>query len=177
MQFVDGAIVRELPAEKVRSFELSTLGRAATGLAVSFPGPEAVVTASHTGARTVRTFMPMPAARAKILHGARRALPTSARLLGGLLDRLIARAPEGPDSRAREQTAFEIVVEAEGHGSKVVLRVIGHDPYGMTGAIHALAVERLLSGSVTARGVVAPSVAFDPVASLAALETAGVSLR
>jgi short subunit dehydrogenase-like uncharacterized protein len=176
MQFVDGALVREPAAEKVRTFEMETLGRANEARAcVSFPGPEAVVVSSHTGARTVRTFMPVGSAR--LLHRARRMVPMAAKVAGRLLGRLIARAPEGPDEAARARTWFEILVEVERAGGRSVVRVVGHDPYGLTGEIQALAAERAVSGAVTARGVVAPSVAFDPRTSLAALSSAGVSLR
>jgi short subunit dehydrogenase-like uncharacterized protein len=176
MQFVDGALVQEPVAEKVRTFEMETLGRANEARAcVSFPGPEAVVVASHTGARTVRTFMPMGGARA--LHGVRKVVPGAARVAGSLLGRLISRSPEGPDQGARARTWFEIVVEVERGGARSSLRVVGHDPYGLTGEIQALAAERALAGSVVARGVVAPSVAFDPRSSLTALNAAGVSLR
>jgi short subunit dehydrogenase-like uncharacterized protein len=177
MQFVDGALKREPAAEQVETFELETLPGKRLRAAVSFPAPEAVVVASHTAARTVRTFMPMPATRAQLLHGIRNILPSAARVTGGVLGRLISRAPEGPDDAARKRTAFEIVVRAKGHGNEVTLRVVGHDPYGVTAEVHANAVEQVLAGRVTARGVVAPSVAFDPKSSLAALEPAGVSLR
>jgi hypothetical protein len=176
MQFVDGALVPEPVAEKVRTFELETLGRANEPRAcVSFPGPEAIVVGSHTGARTVRTFMPVGSAR--VLHYVRKIVPSAARVAGSLLGRLITRSPEGPDEGARARTWFEIVVEVERGGGRSVLRVVGHDPYGLTGEIQALAAERALSGAILARGVVAPSVAFDPRTSLAALNAAGVSLR
>ncbi len=176
MQFVDGALVHEPAAEQVRTFEMETLGRDRGARAcVSFPGPEAVVVASHTGARTVRTFMPV--ANARWLHRARRVVPAAARFAGRFLAPLVARGPEGPDEGARARTLFEIVVEVERGGTRSTLRVVGRDPYGLTGEIHALAAARALSGAVTARGVVAPSVAFDPESSLDALSEWGVSVH
>ena len=176
MQFVDGALVRELAAEKVRTFEIETLGeRAEARTCVSFPGPEAIVVPAHTGAQTVRTFMPVGGAF--LLHRGRALVPGAARIAGRLAGRLIARAPEGPDEGARARTGFEIIVEVERGRATSVLRVVGHDPYGLTAEIQALASERAVTGAVTARGVVAPSVAFEPRSSLAALRAVGVSLR
>ncbi len=55
-QFVDGTLVAERPASFVRRFPTRDGGSVT---AASFPSPEAIVVPSHTGARTVRTFMAM----------------------------------------------------------------------------------------------------------------------
>jgi short subunit dehydrogenase-like uncharacterized protein len=175
VQFADGRIVHELAAAHVRTFRFVTLGRDEPRTCASFPSPEAIMVPSHTGARNVRTFM--PAAGARLLHWGRAMVPGAAWLAGRLTERLIARAPEGPGEGARARTQFEIVIEVQRGDIATSLRVVGHDPYGLTGEIHALAVELALGNRMLARGVVAPSVAFDARSSLAALDAAGVSLR
>ena len=52
----------------------------------------------------------------------------------------------------------------------------GHDPYGLTAELQVYAAERAIAGAITARGVVAPSVAFPPREALAALAHTGLSL-
>jgi short subunit dehydrogenase-like uncharacterized protein len=172
MQHVGGTLVHEPVAEVIRTFELAS-GKTLT--AVSFPSPEAVVVPSHTKAREVRTFMPANPRRARVLHLARRAAPLFARALQTLLSDSIGRAAEGPDTRQREASVFEIVAEARRGPDTATVRVSGRDPYGLTAEIQAYAAMCLLGGA-TARGVVAPSVAFLARPSLEALLPFGTSL-
>lgn len=156
-QFVDGALVREAPATIVREFPTPS-GKAVT--CVSFPSPEAVVVPPHTGARTVRTFMHMGRTQARLLQLARAAVPSIVRLTRPLIEKRIASAPVGPDTRARA-ARFDVVCEARKGARTERVVVSGSDPYGLTGEIQAYAAERALAGDVTAKGVVAPSVGYD----------------
>src|SRR5262249_29905780 len=160
-QYVGGTLVHEAPAEIVASFPLHD-GRRVTG--ASFPGPEAVIVPQHTRARAVRTFMAMGSRRARTLHAVRRVVPRVARVVAPLVARGLARAPDGPEGDARH-AEFQIVAQAKREGRVVHVFVRGEDPYGITAEIQAYAAERAIKGEITARGVVAPSVAFQPPAS------------
>jgi short subunit dehydrogenase-like uncharacterized protein len=171
-QYVGGTLVHEAPAEVVASFPLHD-GRRVTG--ASFPSPEAVVVPQHTRARTVRTFMAMGSRRARTLHAVRRVVPRVARAIGPIVARRVARASDGPEGEAR-RAEFQIVAQAKREGRVVHVFVRGEDPYGVTAEIQAYAAERAIKGEITARGVVAPSVAFEPRASFDALAAFGVSV-
>jgi hypothetical protein len=128
---------------------------------------------SHTGARTVRTFVAVPRLVAAGLSRA-----------GGLvpgLARAAARAASGRQSLsgAREPRAssFEIIVEASRAGVSALARARGVDPYRVTAEIQAFAIAEALEGRVVARGVVAPSVGYDGERGRAALEACGVTLE
>ncbi len=176
-QFVDGKLVPEATGAKVRAFDLESLdGGPRKRQAISFPGPEAIVVPSHTGALTVRTFMPVAPFAAKVVHAAPFVLPLAARSAAWAARRLIARGPAGPDAGARARTLFEIVVEAERAGARATVRLTGRDPYGLTGTIQALFARKAVEGAVRAKGVVAPSVALDPSSSLTELQGAGVAV-
>ena len=169
-QFVDGALRRESSAAVVRTFPRTT-GEAVH--AVSFPSPEAVVVPSHTGARTVRTFMAMDALSARTLQATRGVTPLLVRMTRGLIDRAIARGAEGPDASGRSQTTFEVLVEARRGDRRARLWMTGGDPYGLTAELQAYAAERLLAGT-RVYGVVAPSVGVPPHEAIAALAFTGL---
>jgi short subunit dehydrogenase-like uncharacterized protein len=172
-QYVGGTLVHEPPAEIVASFPLHD-GRRVTG--ASFPSPEAVVVPQHTRARTVRTFMAMGSRGARTLHAVRRVVPNVARMIGPMVARRVAKSStEGPEGEARH-AEFQIVAQAKREGRVVHVFVRGEDPYGLTAEIQAYAAERATKGEITARGVVAPSVAFEPRAGFEALATFGVSV-
>ncbi len=165
VQFCDGALVPERAAEKVATFTLST-GKRVMG--ISIPSPDAVVVPRHTGARTVRTFLAMGAGAARALHMARAVVPSLVRLGAPLATATIRRTADGPEGAARHAT-FEVVARATRGGRRVQVSMTGRDPYGLTAEIQAYAASRALAGAMTARGVVAPSVAFPPVEALEAL--------
>ncbi len=169
-QFVDGALRAEASAAVVRTFPKTT-GESVH--AVSFPSPEAVVVPSHTGARTVRTFMAMDALSARTLQATRGVTPMLVRMTRGLIDRAIARGAEGPDASGRSRSTFEVLVEARRGTQRARVWMTGGDPYGLTAEIQAWAATRLLAGA-PARGVVAPSVAFPPAEAVLALAFTGL---
>ncbi len=172
-QYIDGALRREAAAAIVRRFRLQS-GRRLS--AASFPSPEAVMVPLHTGARTVRTFMAMSWGAAFVLHTARGVVPKLVGLSSPLLARAIAHSREGPDQAQRMRSAFEIVAEARRARECSVVRVLGHDPYGVTAEIQAWAAARALAGNIEACGVVAPSVAIPPAEAFAELARFGVTV-
>jgi short subunit dehydrogenase-like uncharacterized protein len=173
-QYVDGALEREAAAAHVRTFPLPD-GRKLT--AASFPSPEPLLVPSHTGARTVRTFMAMDAMSARAIHLARGFAPTLARLAAPLADRAIAGAPNGPDAKARAASTFAIYIEARAADRRERAWITGKDGYGLTAEIQAWAAERALAGAITARGVVAPSVAFPAPAAFEGLSALGIEIK
>jgi len=168
-QYVAGALVREPAGEVVRTF---TTARGETVHAVSFPSPEAVVVPAHTRAKTVRAFMAAGRGSASAFHVARGVAPAIARVARPIVERLVAWTPEGPVGDARTGQ-FEVVAEARKGERTARVSVTGRDPYGLTGAIQAIAAQRAVAGKITARGVLAPSQIIAPrdaCAELAAFE-------
>jgi len=175
-QFIDGALRKEAPAAVVQGFSAPD-GRRVTG--VSIPSPEAIVVPSHTRARTVRTFMVMDKGAALVLQNLQKArlfAPALVRAARPLLARAIDRAAEGPEGDARD-LEFDVLAEARRGANVARVFLSGRDPYGLTAAIQALFVERVLAGKLAARGVVAPSVAIAPDVAIEALRGAGLALR
>src|SRR5207253_7535284 len=120
---------REAAAAHVRRFPLPD-GRELT--AASFPSPEPLVVPSHTGARTVRTFMAMDPVSARAIRLARGFAPALARLASPLADRAIAGAPEGPDAKAREESTFAIYIEARAADRVERAWITGNDGHRLT---------------------------------------------
>jgi len=164
-QFVEGELRDEAPATVVRAFQTPS-GRKLWS--ASFPSPESVVIPSHTGAKTVRTFMAMGKTAAKAMQATRSVTPSILRLLKAPLQKLVARSTEGPEGPGRD-AKFHILAEATKAGRIERVFFSGSDPYGLTAEIQALFIERALAGKITARGVVAPSVAISPEAALESL--------
>jgi short subunit dehydrogenase-like uncharacterized protein len=172
VQWIDGELVFERSAERTTSFALPN-GRRLT--AASFPSPEAIVVPGHTGARNVRTYMAMTESAAKNLHRLRKVAPSLVRATRSIADRIVERTSEGPRGIEREGT-FTIVAEATKGNERSRVALTGKDPYGLTAELQVHAAERAISGAITARGVVGPSVAFPPRAAIAALAHTGLSL-
>ena len=172
-QWVDGALVKESAATFVRAFE------APNGKPVwtfSFPSPESVVVPSHTGAKTVRTFMSAGKSAARGMQLGRAIFPPIVRALKGPLERRIAKSSAGPEGEDRK-TRFDILAEATKDGKTSRVFFSGSDPYGLTAEIQAMFAERAVAGKITARGVVAPSVAVPPADALAALSGTGLHMQ
>ncbi|MEO8878303.1 MAG: hypothetical protein ABI461_22100, partial [Polyangiaceae bacterium] len=170
-QFVDGELRDEAPATIVRSF---TSPNGKDLWSASFPSPESVVVPSHTGAKTVRTFMAMGKAAAKAMQATRGLTPSVMRMLKGPLEKWVAKSAEGPEGAGRD-AKFHILAEATKSGKTERVFISGVDPYGITAEIQAFFIERAIAGKITARGVVAPSVAIAPEAAMKALTTLTMS--
>jgi short subunit dehydrogenase-like uncharacterized protein len=96
--------------------------------------------------------------------------------IGGTLDALIGRLPEGPGEGARRAAGFTIVAEAvaeDGREARGVVR--GHDVYGITAVIAVEVARRLGDAAFTGSGALAPAQAVDPRDFLAFLGGHGVS--
>jgi short subunit dehydrogenase-like uncharacterized protein len=172
LQFIDGALVFELSAEKTTSFALPNGRRLA---AASFPSPEAIVVPQHTGARTVRTYMAMAERVVRTLHRVRKIAPSLLRATRSLADRLVDGTAAGPEGAERGAT-FTIIAEATKGNERSRVALTGKDPYGLTAQLQVFAAERAVAGAITARGVVGPSVAFASREAIAALAHTGLSL-
>jgi short subunit dehydrogenase-like uncharacterized protein len=172
LQWIDGSLVVEASAEKTMSFALPNGRRLA---AASFPSPEAIVVPQHTGARTVRTYMAMGEGAARNLHRFRKLAPTLVRATRSFAERWLDRGPIGPEGEDRAGT-FTIIAEATKGSERARIVLTGSDPYGLTAELQVYAAERALAGAITAKGVVAPSVAFPPREALLALAHTGLSL-
>lgn len=138
-------------------------GFGATTRAVRFPfgerevvewsGTEPLTVPRHTAARTVRSYVRIGGASARLARAARLAAPVlraSARLRGD----------PSPEQRAR--TRFVVVAEARSAndaGRRATLA--GHDPYALTVRLLVRGVEALAAGESRGVGALAPAEAFD----------------
>jgi short subunit dehydrogenase-like uncharacterized protein len=93
----------------------------------------------------------------------------------GLVERAIAKMPEGPSESDRRRARFVIVCEAsDGAGTRRgVIR--GVDVYGLTAVATVEGALRCAAPGYNRSGALAPSEAFEARDFLAALEEAGVS--
>ena len=92
-----------------------------------------------------------------------------------VVEKAIAKMPEGPSEDERRRARFVIVCEARGAAGtrKGVIR--GVDVYGLTAATTVEGALRCAALGYDRSGALAPSEAFDPRDFLAALADAGVS--
>ena len=145
-----------------------------------FPGGEIITVPRHVSTRAVRgrmtvgSYAPHPSVAAAVPY----AVPMIGALmqtpLGGALDGLIDRLPEGPDEDARRASRFTIAVEARAAGGAVSrASVSGSDVYGLTAVIAVELARTLAEG--TFRGALAPAEVVDPRAFLDMLGEHGVT--
>jgi short subunit dehydrogenase-like uncharacterized protein len=159
--YVDGGVRSALPARDTRSFAVTgERGALHERTAVSCEGPEGILLRSHTNVQTVRTFQVVPSWRQVVSR------------LGG--SGSLARAIRGEATGVGETDAFEVIVEAARGGVSALARARGKGTQRVTAEIQTFAAAEALAGRVTAKGVVAPSVAFDAERAIAALEEHGV---
>ncbi len=165
-QWVDGMLRDEEPLAHQRRFAvIDDDGSRRERVALSVPGVEPLLLPSHTGARSVRTFVTAPGATAEgVVRSA--LLRAASRQVARL-----TRVGSSGDGR------FEIIVEASRSGVCALLHARGKDRYRVTAAIQAFAITEALGGRMRGSGVVAPSVAFDRDRGVRALEAVGVTLE
>ena len=72
------------------------------------------------------------------------------------LERVIARAPEGPTEEARARSKFTILAEGSGRDGWRNVAVTGADPYGLTAELLSAAALRMAEDGYDASGVLAP---------------------
>jgi short subunit dehydrogenase-like uncharacterized protein len=177
LAFVEGRRREEPVGARRAAVHFPHERRARTG--VSYPGGEVLSAPGLAPTlREVRTYLVVPDAVARVL-------PLAARLArplvrGGLprwLERRIDARPAGPSPEDARQPWW---VQARalapgGRGARVT--VSGLDPYGITAAIAAQGVARLLDGRAERCGVLTTGAAFEPRALLADLAPRGVAWR
>jgi short subunit dehydrogenase-like uncharacterized protein len=165
-QWVDGMLRDEEPLVHQRRFAvIDDDGSRRERVALSVPGVEPLLLPSHTGARSVRTFVTAPRGTAEGLFRSARLRAASRQIVR------LARVGSFGDGR------FEIIVEASRSGVCALLHARGKDRYRITAAIQAFAITEALEGRMRGSGVVAPSVAFDRDRGVRALEAVGVTFE
>lgn len=93
-----------------------------------------------------------------------------------LLDRAIAKLPEGPDERKRK-ARWTILVEARSRSGWRNVVVKGSDVYGLTAETLSLAAERMASGDNQEAGIIAPVQAMGVQELKSRLEDFGVTIE
>jgi short subunit dehydrogenase-like uncharacterized protein len=148
---------------------------------VSYPAGENLTVPRHVETRNVRTTLsaatvalhPKLGATVPLMMPALRyALGTRAR---GLVEKAIARMPEGPSEELRRRARFVIVCEAQGAGGTRRGVIRGVDVYGLTAVTTVEGALRCATPGYEESGALAPSEAFDPRDFLAAIAHFGVS--
>ena len=113
---------------------------------------------------------------ARVISATQSLLPFVLTLGRGILEKVIARSPDGPEGDARD-ALFEILVESRRGAACTRVFVTGRDPYGLTAEIQALYAARAVDGALLTRGVVAPSEAIDPEDAMRDLRPTGLEMH
>jgi short subunit dehydrogenase-like uncharacterized protein len=138
--------------------------------AISVPFPEVATLGRSVGARNARAYMDVPAgALVPSLAGPAQRFATllSTTPVWGLIEKGVARLPEGPQPEQRQRAKTVVLAEvtsADGVSATRWARV--NDLYGVTAVIAVEGAQRLAAGAVEP-GVFTPSQVFDPEALLA----------
>jgi short subunit dehydrogenase-like uncharacterized protein len=149
-----------------------------------FPSGEVLTVPRHVRTRkvttlmTVATFAGTPAA-APLVPVLVPALTLALRSpLGGMLEPLLARYPEGPSDETRRAARFTVVAVAHGEDGRTRRGVVtGGDVYGLTAvtAVHGAAL--MAQAGYDRSGVLSAATAYAPAAFLDALADHGVTYR
>lgn len=138
--------------------------------------PRHVRTRRLTSLITVETFAGTPRAAPLmplVAPGMALALRTP---LGGALEPLLARFPEGPSERSRSKVRFTVVALAHGEDGRTRRGVVtGGDVYALTAAIAVHGAALMAEPGYDRAGALAPAEAYDATAFLDALATHGVA--
>lgn len=133
--------------------------------AAGFPGCEPLMVPRHVpGVRDVGTYFALPTALAE----AGQFMARLARFepVQDVVRRLLTLGPEHPSESTREGTRWGCVAEVRGEGRRIARAwAYGHDIYGFTAEMMALAAERLAAGDSRSVGASSPAQAF-PVAEV-----------
>jgi short subunit dehydrogenase-like uncharacterized protein len=147
-----------------------------------FPSGEVLTVPHHVRTRkvttlmTVATFAGTPAA-APLVPVLVPALTLALRSpLGGMLEPLLARFPEGPSEETRRSARFTIVALAHGEDGRTRRGVVtGGDVYGLTAVTAVHGAVLLRDPGYDRAGVLSAASAYDPRAFLATLAQHGVA--
>lgn len=112
----------------------------------------------HLDLRTLKTFITVGSAERFGLKAVAPSLRMALKMPGGrsFLERLIERAPEGPDEQTRARSKFTILAEALSADGWRNVVVTGADPYGLTAETLAAAALRMTESEFDKTGVMAP---------------------
>lgn len=146
--------------------------------AMTFPLASGYVVPLHLELRALETYVTTTRARRAL---AAAALPllraVHSRPAGrAALDRIAARAPEGPGDDARARSRWTILAEARGPGAWRNVVATGTDPYGITAETLAQAALEMTSPGFAHEGVVAPGQALGFEVAERTLAGAGVAI-
>lgn len=157
--FENGKLVQEGYARHTRKFVTDQGPRDAA----TFPGGEALTIPRHTPFGTVRSYMPAPPSRARLL----RALAPVARvaLRGPVLRAVERRIDKTHRPPKNDSSRAEIHLVAQKPDRRVLVKM--GDPYVVTAELVAEGLTRLVGGK--ASGVIAPAEALDARGVLEAL--------
>jgi short subunit dehydrogenase-like uncharacterized protein len=147
---------------------------------VPFPSGEILTVPRHTRTRQVSCLMSTstfaPQQLGPALPLLTRATGLAARTpLKALIDRGIARLPEGPTEQQRSQASFTVVAEARSSAEQRRGVIRGSDPYGLTAVTAVEGAMRMAAPGYDRKGVLAPAQAFDAGPFLDALGGSSVS--
>ena len=153
--------------------------------AVSMPAGEILTAPRHLGVDAARGWMIVGSGTARVLPLLAPVLPVLVRATLPLLDRLVARGPDGPDADARRESRFQVLARVEDvEGEVTTVAVEGRDPYGVTAAIVLSGARQVLGrggrGQVEGGppgGVLPPARLVEPGPFLGRLEATGVRWR
>jgi short subunit dehydrogenase-like uncharacterized protein len=112
----------------------------------------------HLDLATFKTFVTVGPAERIGLKALAPSLRMTLRVPGGryFLERLIERAPEGPDEATRSSSKFTILAEAMDQGGWRNVAVTGTDHYGITAELLAAAALRMAEDGYDSTGVMSP---------------------
>lgn len=147
-----------------------------------FPSGEVLTVPRHVRTRKVSTFMTVetfagtPAA-APFVPLVAPALTLALRSpLGGMLEPLLARFPEGPSDAMRRAARFTVVAVAHGEDGRIRRGVVtGGDVYGLTAATAVHGAALMAQPGYDRRGVLSAATAYEPSAFLDALAEHGIA--
>ena len=138
--------------------------------------PRHVKTSAVTTLITVETFAGTPKV-APLMPVMAPALALTLRSpLGGMLEPLLARYPEGPSEQSRQSASFTIVALAHGQDGRTRRGVVtGTDVYALTAATAVHGASLMAAPGYDRAGVLSPATAYDAAAFLDALAPHGVA--
>ena len=154
----------------------SPLGRRRVG---RYPAGEQVTVPRHVDVGTIREVIDLTSVTPPVLGPLAAPAMTAAGALKktphkGLLAKVIARLPEGPEESARRAASWTIVAEASGPGGHRRGVIRGSDVYGITAVTTVEGALRMAAPGYDRRGALAPAQAYDAADFLETLGPHGI---
>jgi short subunit dehydrogenase-like uncharacterized protein len=143
--------------------------------ALSFPGGEVFTVPQHVPVRSVREYMVMSIATARLLYGTSPAVVRVTTKGKGIDE---ATQPKGPTRAQRAANVFQIILEGtRADHPETTMVVTGRDVYGLTAALAVHGVKEILAGKLRGVGVLSPAQAFTEKPVWSVLRRAGIEVR